>query len=382
MINRALVPLAALAILAAPPAAQAATDPYIIVLEDGVDDPAAVADAQQDRYGTTEPTHVFDDALTGYTAEVRAGELRALRDDDSVAYVERDRRMSLATTQESPRWGLDRIDERKHPLDDEFRYDREGDGVTAYVLDTGLRASHEEFGGRASTSPDFVGDGEAGTSGGDCHGHGTHVAATLAGRRYGVAKSASVVGVRVLDCLGNGRNSEVIDGLDWVTSDHSADEPAVANLSFGGLQSRAVDDAVRGSIDDGVSYAIAAGNGAGIGGGDACENSPARVGKAMTTAAVDRDDRKPSWSNFGRCVDWFAPGVDVKSAWNGGDSDTKRVDGTSTAAPHSSGVAALYLESHPGASPRKVRDELYEQTTRGIVRSAQAPHDHLLFTDF
>lgn len=191
MINRALVPLAALAILAAPPAAQAATDPYIIVLEDGVDDPAAVADAQQDRYGTTEPTHVFDDALTGYTAEVRAGELRALRDDDSVAYVERDRRMSLATTQESPRWGLDRIDERKHPLDDEFRYDREGDGVTAYVLDTGLRASHEEFGGRASTSPDFVGDGEAGTSGGDCHGHGTHVAATLAGRRYGVAKSAS-----------------------------------------------------------------------------------------------------------------------------------------------------------------------------------------------
>lgn len=254
---------------------------------------------------------------------MRLDEVQALRRDDRVAYVERDRKMTLATTQTSPRWGLDRIDERKRPLDDAFWYSRTGAGVTAYVLDTGVRASHDEFGGRATTGPDFVGDGEAAAAsgGGDCNGNGTHVAATLAGERYGVAKSASVVGARVLDCSGNGRNSEVIDGIDWVTA-------------------------------------------------------------AMTTAAVNRDDRKPSWSNYGRCVDWFAPGVDVRSAWSDSDSATKRVDGTSTAAPHSAGVAAQYLEGHPLASPAQVRDAVYPRTTRGIVRSAQTPHDHLLFIGF
>ena len=385
MIRRALAPLAALAVLAAPAGAHAATNPYIVVLEQRVEHPAAVAEAQERRYETSGRTHVFDAALTGYAADVPEDEVQALRQDDRVAYVERDRKMSLAVTQTSPRWGLDRIDERKRPLDDAFQYSRTGAGVTAYVLDTGVRASHHEFGGRATTGPDFVGDGEAAAAsgGGDCNGHGTHVAATLAGERYGVAKSATVVGVRVLDCLGNGRNSEVIDGIDWVTSDHSGNAPAVANLSLGGLQSRAVDDAVKGSIGDGVSYAIAAGNGGGVGlGGDACDNSPARVGKAMTTAAVNRDDRKPSWSNYGRCVDWFAPGVDVKSAWSDSDSATKRVDGTSMAAPHSAGVAAQYLEGHPSASPAKVLDAVYARTTRGVVRSAQTPHDHLLFTGF
>ena len=234
--------------------------------------------------------------------------------------------------------------------------------------------------GRATTGFDAV------TSGGnaaDCNGHGTHVSGTVGGATYGVAKGVSLVAVRVLGCSGSGSTSGVIAGIDWVTSDHIAGHPAVANMSLGGSASTALDNAVRNSIADGVSYAIAAGNGnqGGIA-QDACKYSPARVAEAMTIGATDSNDRKASWSNYGNCVDWFAPGVSITSAWYTSTTATNTISGTSMATPHTTGVAALYLQTNPGASPQQVRDALYANTTKGVVTSSKTTNNHLLFTSY
>jgi subtilisin family serine protease len=247
------------------------------------------------------------------------------------------------------------------------------------VIDTGIRFDHSEFGGRAITGYDAVNGGSAD----DCNGHGTHVAGTIGGSTYGVAKSVTLVGVRVLGCSGSGTTSGVIAGIDWVTANHADGQPAVANMSLGGGASSALDTAVNNSIADGVSYAIAAGNGDSSGvAQNACNYSPARVAAAMTISATDSSDRKASWANYGDCVDWFAPGVSITSAWHKKSASTRTISGTSMATPHTTGVAALYLESNPGATPATVRTALYNKTTKGIVTSSSTANNHLLFTDW
>ena len=271
---------------------------------------------------------VYGAALKGYAARLTPAQLAAVRADPRVAFVEADRTVSLSTTQTNAPWGLDRIDQRARPLSTTFTYFNTGSGVRAYIIDTGIRFSHSQFGGRASTGFDAVDGGSAD----DCHGHGTHVAGTVGGSTYGVAKGVRLIGVRVLNCSGSGTTSGVIAGVNWVTGNHQAGQPAVANMSLGGGASSALDTAVRNSIADGVSYAIAAGNGNALGiAQNACNSSPARVGEAMTISATDSSDRKASWANYGNCVDWFAPGVSIRSAWyneqHRHEDDQRHLDG-------------------------------------------------------
>lgn len=361
----------------ATPATAEAPDRYIVVLKDSVSDPGAVAGEHVRRH-RAEVRHVYGSALKGYAAAIPGSEVGALRADRRVAYVEPDGPVSIATTQLVAPWGLDRIDQRDAlPLLGDFTYQKTGAGVTAYVIDTGIRTSHVDFGGRASSGYDTV-DGDDNAD--DCNGHGTHVAGTVGGATYGVAKEVSLVAVRVLGCDGSGSWSGVIAGIDWVTA--NAVKPAVANMSLGGGASRSVDTAVGNSIASGVSYAVAAGNGNSGGvAQDACKSSPARVAEAMTISATDKADKKASWANYGKCVDWFAPGVSIASAWHTGDGATNTISGTSMATPHTAGVAALYLQSNNTASAQQVRDALYANATKKVVSSSKTTNNHLLFTN-
>jgi subtilisin family serine protease len=309
-----------------------------------------------------------------------AARAAALAADPRVDYVEENGTVRLVATEVDATWGIDRIDQRALPLSTTFSYTSTGSGVTAYIIDTGIRFSHSEFGGRATSGFDAVNGGSAD----DCNGHGTHVAGTVGGATYGVAKQVSLVAVRVLNCLGAGSNAMVIGGIDWVTGDHAPGAPAVANMSLGSTStSDALDSAVRASITGGVSYVLAAGNGNLIGlPKDACTTSPARVVEAMTVSATNKNDKKPFWANYGDCVDWFAPGVGITSAWKSSDTATNTLTGTSMAAPHTTGVAALYLQSNPGATPAQVQDALYAKTTKGIVDGSRTGNNHLLFTDY
>ena len=350
---------------------------YIVVLES--DTRSAVVANAHARSAGARILAVYGAALKGYTARLSAAQLAAVRADPRVAFVEADRTVSLATTQTNAPWGLDRIDQRARPLSTTFTYFSTGAGVRAYIIDTGIRFSHSQFGGRASTGFDAVDGGSAD----DCNGHGTHVAGTVGGSTYGVAKGVSLIGVRVLNCSGSGTTSGVIAGVNWVTGNHQAGQPAVANMSLGGGASSALDTAVRNSIAEGVSYAVAAGNGNALGiAQNACNSSPARVGEAMTISATDSSDRKASWANYGNCVDWFAPGVSITSAWRTSNTATRTISGTSMATPHTAGVAALYLQSNPSASPASVRSALFNLTTKGVVTSSSTTSNHLLFTNF
>jgi subtilisin family serine protease len=374
--------LAFLALVVALPASAAQGDgprqTFIVVLKDSVHGPAAVAADHSARFGA-DVQHVYEHALQGYAASVPEGKLGALLGDHRVASVERDAEVTTLTTQANATWGLDRIDQRALPLSTTFTYSSTGSGVKAYIIDTGIRSSHGEFGGRVVQGIDTIDGGAAD----DCHGHGTHVAGTVGGSTYGVAKGVTLVAVRVLSCSGSGTTSGVIAGVDWVTGNHEAGQPAVANMSLGGGASSSLDTAVRNSIVDGVSYAIAAGNGnAGGRQQDACKTSPARVGEAMTISATDKTDRKASWANYGNCVDWFAPGVGITSAWHSSNSATNTISGTSMATPHTAGVAAQYLQTNPGASPATVRTTLFNLTTKSIVTSSSTTNNHLLFTSF
>ncbi|HZN20739.1 MAG TPA: S8 family serine peptidase, partial [Micromonosporaceae bacterium] len=283
---------------------------------------------------------------------------RRLAADPAVDYVQQNHVLGLVGTQPNPpSWGLDRIDQRSRPLDSSYTYPSTAANVHAYIIDTGIRFTHTDFGGRAVSGFDAIDGGSAD----DCHGHGTHVAGTTGGTAYGVAKAVQLVAVRVLSCSGSGTTAQVVAGVDWVTA--NAVKPAVANMSLGGGVQTALDSAVANSIASGVTYAIAAGNS----NADACNFSPARVGTAITLGATDINDNRASFSNFGTCLDLFAPGVSIVSAWWTSDTATSTLSGTSMAAPHAAGVAALVASANPTFTPQQVRDEIVADATTGVV---------------
>ncbi|MGW6535164.1 S8 family peptidase [Streptomyces sp. NPDC055051] len=305
----------------------------------------------------------FGAALNGYTVTLDAKAARRLAADPAVATVEQNRIVRADATQANAPWGLDRIDQANLPLSGTYTYpDSAGGGVTAYVIDTGVRISHAELAGRAVNGYDAV---EGDTVAQDGNGHGTHVATTIAGSTYGVAKAAKVVAVRVLDANGSGTTAGVVAGIDWVTSHHPAGAPAVANLSLGGGASTTLDNAVKRSIADGVTYAVAAGNS----GVNARNSSPARVAEAITVGATGNTDAKASWSNFGSVLDLFAPGVSITAGWHTGDTATNTISGTSMATPHVAGAAAVYLAGHTSATPAQVATALVNGATPGKVTS-------------
>jgi len=346
---------------------------YIVVLKSA---PGLARAAEVARgLGVAAMRHEYNRVLKGFAANLSVADAARIARDPRVAFVEQDQVVTIDATQNSATWGLDRTDQRNLPLSSTFSYTNSGAGVKVYIIDTGILFGHGQFGGRAVTGFDAVDGGAAD----DCNGHGTHVAGTVGGSTYGVAKGVTLVGVRVLDCAGSGSTSGVIAGIDWVTSNHAAGAPAVANMSLGGGASTALDNAVANSIADGVTYAIAAGNS----NRDACNFSPARTAAAITVGATTSTDARASYSNYGRCLDLFAPGSSITSAWYTSATATNTISGTSMATPHVAGVAALYLQGNTSASPATVRTALVNNATSGKVTSAgRNSPNKLLFTSY
>ena len=349
---------------------------YIVVLKDGKGAVAERARTLTGRHGGI-LRRTFDTAVKGFSATMSEQQARRIAADSRVEYVQPNMIHRASATQASPpSSGLDRIDQRNLPLNAAYTYSTTASNVRAYIIDTGIRTAHSDFGGRATSGFDAIDGGAAG----DCNGHGTHVAGTVGGSRYGVAKGVRLVAVRVLNCEGSGTTEQVVAGIDWVTA--RAVKPAVANMSLGGSADTVLDNAVRRSIRSGVSYAIAAGNGTlGLLSLDACTQSPARVAEAITVSATDSADRKASWANRGTCVDVFAPGIGITSAWSTSNSATNKISGTSMASPHVAGAAALYLARHPTATTAQVRTAIVSNATTGVVRSpGTGSPNRLLYT--
>ncbi|RZB15938.1 S8 family peptidase [Streptomyces sp. F001] len=343
-------------------AANAVADSYIVTLKaDRARSGSAEGRALAKKYGAT-IERTYKKALNGYAIEASETEAKRLAADPAVASVVQNRTFTVAATQPSPpSWGLDRIDQRNLPLNSSYTYpDSAGQGVTAYVIDTGVRITHSDFGGRASYGYDAVDNDNTAQDG---NGHGTHVAGTVAGNAYGVAKKARIVGVRVLNNSGSGTTAQVVAGIDWVAQ--NAVKPAVANMSLGGGADTALDTAVRNAIASGVTFAVAAGNET----TNASTRSPARVTEAITVGATTSGDAKASYSNYGTVLDLFAPGSSITSSWHTSDSATNTISGTSMATPHVAGAAALYLAGNPTATPAQVSTALTSAATPNVVTS-------------
>ncbi|KPP99888.1 MAG: family S8 serine protease [Marinobacter sp. HL-58] len=363
---------------------------YILTLDAAIPDMLGLADLQASvesllvAVGGGEVLHLYRTAMTGAAVTMTEQQATLLSSLPGVLAVEPDQMVAAsAETQDGATWGLDRIDQAALPLDEQYSYPASaGNGVSVYIIDTGLRDTHDEFAGRVIEGRNFaVNDAGLLGLGGlpligpivniggdtdpedttDCNGHGTHVASTAAGTVYGVAKSASVSAVRVLDCSGAGSNADVIAGVDWVAENHQA--PAVANMSLGGGNSDALDNAVRGAIEQGVTFVVAAGNSD----ADACSGSPNRVEPAITVGSTNREDQRSSFSNHGECLDLFAPGSDITAAWYQEDDEVNTISGTSMASPHVAGGAAILLGAEPGLSPAAVDTRLEDFATRNVL---------------
>jgi len=364
------------AFLSAPPAGKAKNDKlrknsnkiensYIVVLNNdvvGEQGMFSIAPYIADELSNTHKgklKHIYQNAINGFAVEMSPEDAERLSLDFRVAYVEEDGLMTADATQSNPPWGLDRIDQRNRPTNGTYVFNHTGAGVFAYVIDTGIRTTHTQFGGRAANVFDAFGG-----SGADCNGHGTHVSGTIGGSTYGVAKSVNLRGVRVLDCNGSGSTSGVIAGVDFVRTNHS--NPAVANMSLGGGASSSLDTAVNNLSNSGVAIAVAAGNS----NANACNSSPARAANAITVGSTTSTDARSSFSNFGTCLDLFAPGSSILSSWFSSDTATATLSGTSMASPHVAGVAALYKQVNPSASSTTVRNAIVNGATTNVVTNA------------
>ncbi len=353
--------------------ANAIPDSYIVVLKTGVAADVSTKSRALAAQYNAQLKHTYAAAIHGFAATMSAAKARQLAAHSDVAYVEQNQKIHLNDTQSNPpSWGLDRVDQRPLPVDNAYSYSTTASNVHAYVIDTGIHMTHNDFGGRASTGFDAITPG--GTAD-DCYGHGTHVAGTIGGTSYGVAKGVSLVAVRVLDCSGSGSTAEVVAGVDWVAA--HAIKPAVANMSLGGGQDPAIDSAVQSAINDGIVFSVSAGNAD----ADACGQSPADVSSAITVGATDINDNRASFSNFGSCVDLFAPGVDITSSWNTSNSATRVLSGTSMAAPHVTGAAALVLAANPTWTPAQVSANLTGNATPySVVHRGSNSPNLLLYT--
>jgi len=340
--------------------AQAIDGSYIVVFKNSAVPAASVGKTATDLVGRHGGAvgYRYTAALHGFS--IRASEQTAKRiaADPRVAYVQQDSVVhAIATQPNPPSWGLDRVDQRNLPLNSSYTYPNTASNVHAYIIDTGIRTTHVDFGGRAVWGTNTTGDG----NNTDCHGHGTHVAGTVGGTSYGLAKSVSLTAVKVLNCAGSGTSSGVIAGVDWVTN--NAIRPAVANMSLGGGIDTALDSAVTNSINSGIAYAVAAGNSS----ANACNSSPARAPAAITVGATTITDARASFSNFGTCLDIFAPGNNITSAWSTSNTATNTISGTSMASPHVAGAAALVVSANPSWTAQQVRDFLVNNATTGVV---------------
>ncbi|WP_349914627.1 S8 family peptidase [Acinetobacter pittii] len=347
---------------------------YIVILNKDVGSSNEFAQGIAKQHGG-KVLQTYDAVLKGFAIYLPdvAGTafVEAMKKNPKVVSVENDTIMKIdATTQSNPDWGLDRIDQRNLPLDSAYSYLQTGSGTTAYIVDTGILSTHQQFSGRVLSGYTAISDGN-GTN--DCHGHGTHVAGTVGGSTYGVAKNVSLVPIRILGCDGSGASSNVIAGLDWILK--NGKKPAVVNMSLGGEANASLDSAVENLFNNSYVMVVAAGNS----NTDACSSSPARVSKAITVAATDSTDTRASYSNYGSCIDIFAPGSQINSSWIGSNTATKVLNGTSMATPHVVGVVAEMLQSTPTATPQTISNNLLNQASNNVVKNPSGSPNRLLY---
>ncbi|HSP77990.1 MAG TPA: S8 family serine peptidase, partial [Myxococcaceae bacterium] len=346
---------------------------YIVVLRSGLKDvakrgPAAIAQEMAGAHGG-QVLHTYSRAVKGFAVRMPEARVQRLLQDPRVQLVEEDSYVEATASQSGATWGIDRTDQRNLPLNSTYTYNADGSGVHAYIVDTGVKLTHNEFAGRMGNGYDAV---TSGGSANDCNGHGTHVAGTVGGTTYGLAKNVTIHPVRVLDCNGSGTTAGVIAGVDWVSQNHV--KPAVANMSLGGGASTTLDNAVNNAVAQGVVFAVAAGND----NSNACNYSPARAADALTVGSTTSSDARSSFSNYGTCLDIYAPGSSITSAWYTSDTATNTISGTSMASPHVAGVAALYLQCNPSATPAQVEAALEGNATSGVLSSVGTGSPNLL----